>query len=207
MKALSDFDSAILSYQRWQVPALDKSAKNDSNVLTEKQLHDLQQQARGKGFEIGKWEGLEAGKAEAEQRVRQLTQLLDAVAAPLARIDRQVAEELTQLAVTIARLLYQNELSSSPEAVLRMVQEALAALPQEAAGEPISIFMHPDDIALIAELADVERRNWRLIAKPDLERGGCQVSTPDSYIDGSVAARCQVLLAELLESGTDEHSA
>ncbi len=203
---MSDPKSKVYDYQRWQLPSLDKTAGNDDGLpaISRRELQGLEEQARAKGFEIGKWEGLEAGKAEAEQRAQQLAAILEAAAKPLADLDQQVARELAGLAMTIAGFLVKKELSVAPEAVLGVVEDAMAALPPQfdAAEQKISVLLHPEDLALVTEMIteQPDKQGWQLVASPEITRGGCQISTPDSFIDASLEKRSEIILASLLDA-------
>lgn len=199
------------SYRRWQAPSLDisrRGASNDNTPVSQKEMEALEEQARAKGFEIGKWEGLEAGKADAEARARQLTALLDSVAKPLQKFERQLAEELAGLAVKLGGLLAGKALAVDPEALLNVIEEALAELPPDQ--QQLNVLMHPEDVALISDYVGVnqagkgtaggENRPWRLLEDPAIARGGCQISTPDSFIDATLTQRCETLLNALLEA-------
>ena len=64
--------------KRWQVPFFEQSAPVPK-VVDPVEVEAL---AQSRGFQIGKWEGLEMGKAEAEQLVKHLSGLLDEMARP-----------------------------------------------------------------------------------------------------------------------------
>ena len=52
--------------------------------------------------------------------------------------------------------------------------------------------LNPDDLELVKQSygeQTIADNNWQLIAEPTLERGGCEVKTPQSSLDMTLKTR------------------
>lgn len=186
--------------ENWTLPEVNLAQKREpaARPLTARQIEDLQQQAREEGFQIGRREGLEAGKKEIRARVHELDALMQTLAKPLEQLDGQVEEELVQLALAVARQLVRRELKTDPGQVLAVVREAMAALPLTARN--VRLHLHPEDATLVRETLSVSdnERSWKIVDDPVLTRGGCKVSSDTSQIDASVERRLHNVIANVL---------
>ncbi len=210
---------SLTAYERWELPNVETAAaqtppKESEPVepeevapLTAQQIEEIQKQAHDEGFELGRKEGLKAGQKEIRAEVQRLTQVVNALANPLAEVDERVENELTQLAITIARQLIRRELHTDPGQVVALVRECIAALP--AASRRVQIRLHPQDAALVHEHMSIEDagENWKVVEDPSLTRGGCRVTAEHSEIDATVERRLNTLLAELLGDERSESDA
>ncbi|MFP2770601.1 flagellar assembly protein FliH [Oceanisphaera sp. KMM 10153] len=157
------------------------------------------------GHEAGLQQGLEQGLAEGQEQIEQLRrqwqQLLEGLQAPLAQIDRVVEQSLVTLAQELARNLLKTEVSTSPQLLLATVREALAALPGHEGG--VTLFLHPDDLAIIEQHFDEKnrrQRGWELVSEPGQGRGDLRVKTALSELDVSLALRIDELMANFLKA-------
>ena len=65
------------------------------------------------------------------------------------------------------------------------------------------IHLHPEDIELVKNSygeAALAENHWQLVAEPTLDRGGCQVKTPQSSIDMTIKTRVKETLDSFLHS-------
>ena len=185
-------DAAI---ERWQAPFFDAPAEIDRPDPEE-----IEKLAQARGFQIGKWEGLESGRLEAETMVKHLTAIIDEMAQPFRQLDQLVAGELAQLATIVARQVIRRELSLDSSTVTRVAEEALKTL-STVEGEVV-VYLNPADITLVKELLleSLEGRPWKLVEDAELMPGGCRVKTPLSYIDASVETQMEHVFAALLDA-------
>lgn len=194
--------------RRWQAPAVsagveppaqtEAPAAERAGVLTAEQLERIQQVAYDEGFAFGRREGQEAGRDDAQVRVERLAELLDELAEPFASLDEQVERELVALAVAIARHLVRRELKTQPDEIVRVVREAVQALP--GAAREVRLCLHPDDATLVREtMPAVESEHaWTIVEDPALSAGGCRVESQHSRIDASVESRLNAAVAAAL---------
>jgi flagellar assembly protein FliH len=183
---------------RWQAPYFDKTQKVASAAPPSQT--ELLALAQASGFQEGRQEGLEAGRAEAQEIVNTMLGVAEQMAQPFRSMDQLVAKELTQMAMQLAREIARRELAIDSSVVTEVVAEIMSML-SDVEGE-ITIFLNPVDATKIAELAPeiLAGISWKLVETPDLLPGGCRVKTPISFIDASVEAQMDKVLTALLDS-------
>ncbi|MFQ5488397.1 MAG: flagellar assembly protein FliH [Gammaproteobacteria bacterium] len=195
------------AYERWQQPEVGSgSARPAAPMVTAGQLEKIQQQAYEEGLALGKREGLAQGRALAQEQVQRLEGICNTLGRPLQEMDEQVVNELTELAIAVARQIIRRELKTDPGHVMAAVQKSLAELP--VASHNIRLYLNPEDVALVREsLAAGKDGNWQLLEDPGIGRGGCRVVTDASRIDATIEKRLAAIATELLGGErNDDHS-
>ncbi len=186
------------SAHRWELPnvgtAPTKPAANAPTGPTVRELAQLQEQARAEGYAAGRAEGLAAGQQQIREHVARLDALLASVARPLEALDAQTAQELTTLALAVARRVLHSELATAPQLVVRAVQAAVAVLPS--ATQELQVHVHPEDVALVRD-AGVDN-HWQVVADPQLARGDCRLETTRSHLDATVETRLAAVIDAVL---------
>ena len=153
------------------------------------------------GYDEGLAQGLAQGRAEAQTEAQQRQQ-----AEHQAKLDQlqSVIDQLQQLAynpdalfepmkkftVHLAEQLVRGELTQSPQAISRLVDNALREL--NAAGDKaVIIHLHPEDLE--AYRPTVEKYADSLILRPDnlLERGSVRVSLDGSVVEDLMQRRVE----------------
>jgi flagellar assembly protein FliH len=163
---------------------------------TADEIDSMFEVARREGHALGYGEGRELGyqegAAKAGEQASQLAALGSAFDEGLARIDGEIAEEITALAIEIARQVIRHSLADHPAAIVETVRTALQQLPQN----QVAIQLHPDDAALVREyLADqLEHGRHQLIEDDTLSRGGCRVRAINCEIDATLETRWRRVL-------------
>ena len=207
----------LTDYKPWQPPSMQGTARRGSpsaksreeqeaerKRVTAAQIEALQDKAYKEGFELGKREGLQAGRQEIDRRCADLEKIFTQLAEPLARLDEQVGHELVDLALTTARQIVRRQLHIEPGEVIAAVREALGALPM--AARHVRIFLHPEDAAMVKEnlaLGESHDRRWEIVDDPIMTRGGCRVMTEVSQIDSSIEHRLNAVISAVLGSERD----
>lgn len=153
----------------------------------------------------GRAAGLEAARADIEARTRKLDaaaqrmeRALQALSRPLAQIDDNVHEQITLLAVSLARALVRRELRADPSQVIGIVRETVSLLPASARG--VRVLLHPDDAGLVRERLSTAgpEQAWSIVDDPVLSRGDCRVLTDYAQIDARLETRLNEALLQLL---------
>lgn len=178
--------------------------------ITAEMLQEITEGAEAEGFEAGKvkgeaegrLEGYEAGKQQALQEMRQtltqeaerLTMLANTLQHPLEVQDNALEFLLMQTVKKIAAALVKRELYTDSSHILSVLQEAIAALP--VGSKNLTIYLNPDDLAVIENYAQEQNRDWGFIADTNLLPGGCRVDSKESLVDFSVETRMDALLDE-----------
>ena len=188
---------------RWQAPNVGHVARQ---AHTDEELDAIEQQARAKGYEVGRWEGLEAGHQAVQDGAQRLAQLYDEAAHPFRQITESVESELAKLAAAIAREIVRQELKTQPELILETVSQACSVL--SASARDVDVHLHPDDVAIVKDglKEDPPAQHWRIIEDRSLARGDCQINSSAEFIDATLQSRIDGIVAGLLSAdlGGDE---
>ncbi|MFC3031802.1 flagellar assembly protein FliH [Pseudoalteromonas fenneropenaei] len=151
------------------------------------------------GLEIGRQQGLDEAKPLVEEKLTALSQIFDALHKPLEQVDEQAEKQLVQLAAMLAEAVLFRELALDPTLILQALKKAIDALPMNDA--KVRIHLHPEDLALVKEGYGDEyliAQGWQLLPEPTLQRGGCEVKTPQSSIDMTIKTRIKEILDTFL---------
>jgi len=180
---------------------------------TAEEIEQIQQQAHEDGLAAGREEGLDAGRKEGyevgyqdgcgegrEQSLAELArlqQLMVALDEALARFDQELGEDILALSISIARQVTRNALNFRPEALLPIIREAIASLPQP--NHHAQLILHPDDAVLVRPMMEKELPHspCRIVEDDHVERGGCRVKTEASDVDATLQGRWDRVVATL----------
>jgi len=194
--------------KRWQAPpvgvAREKpdAAPRPEPLLTAERLAAIEEQARAEGykagFDEGRRAGLEAGREEMRSAAARLGAIADALTPQLRVLDEALLAEIASLVLAVARQFVRRELKSQPGEVVRVVREALHALP--GADSRVRVHLNPDDIALVRDalVPDALERPLQLVEDVTMTRGGARLETDSSVVDASVEARMGAIAARIL---------
>ncbi len=198
--------------KRWQAPpvgaerakpeAAPRPEPQPQPLLTADKLAAIEEQARAEGykagFDEGRREGLEAGREEMRSAAARLDAVVDALTPQLRVLDEALLLELASLVLAVARQFVRRELKSQPGEVVRVVREALLALP--GAESKVLVHLHPDDVALVRDALapDALERPLKLVEDVTMTRGGARLETDSSVVDASVESRMSAIAARIL---------
>lgn len=194
--------------KRWQAPpvgverAKPDAAPRPEPLLTADRLAAIEEQARTEGykagFDEGRRAGLDAGREEMRSAAARLEAVVDALTPQLRVLDEVLLLELASLVLAVARQFVRRELKSQPGEVVRVVREALLALPT--AESRVLVHLHPDDMALVRDALapDALERPLKLVEDVTMTRGGARLETDSSVVDASVEARMSAIAARIL---------
>ncbi|HEV2621280.1 MAG TPA: flagellar assembly protein FliH [Frateuria sp.] len=190
---------AVAGYQRWEPPQMGQPPPPEPAEApahpTVSDLEALERQAHEEGHAAGLAQGLAEARAQGREQVARLESIFTQAARPLDALDTAVEQELTQLAMLVARRVIAHELAARPELVLQAVRQAAAALPS--ATRELRVRLHPDDLALMREL-DAAEAHWQLVADPALARGDCLLENGRSRLDARVETRLAAMVDAVL---------
>lgn len=180
--------------QLWEAPFFEQPAKGEEQLP----LAELEAEARQRGFETGKAEGMAQGLAEAQQIISRLRAVAQEMVSPYENLDVIVTKELADVAMHLARQIVRRELTIDSSNILEVVEQAVTTL-YKLDGE-IVIFLNPADAALMAEFSPevLEGKTWKIVEDDSLSLGGCQVKTPSSFVDASIERQMETLFASML---------
>ena len=181
------------SYQRWELGSFDAPGGAHKGATGDDRAKQVNLHARTEGFREGHREGLEAGRNEARAEMAANVALMDgllaSLTADLTRVDHELAKDVVQLGLAVARNLVGVSLQVRPELVQDCVEEALRYVAH--ATGAVYLTVHPDDAALVKGLLEASSRaaSWSIREDETIARGGCRVETAGGEIDATLESR------------------
>lgn len=149
------------------------------------------------GREEGEREGRQSARAEVLERFGVLAAPLDAAHAALQALQQDyqkaLRKEVVELVAKVARQVIRSELALQPVQLLSLVDETLLTMPP--VHEGVEVYLNPEEMERIRELAPERAARWTLIADPRLELGECRVRAGGHEAD----AGCRQRLASCME--------
>lgn len=201
--------SAVGVVEKWRMPewsnqpdrvvslvADNKSAPADNNPRNtrgEDSNAGVQSEAEPAGFSDGYKQGMKSAELQMQQQLDQLSSMVNTLAAPVRCVSEEVAKEMLDLAIDIARSILKNELQLNPDLLVTFVKEAVERLPDSP--ERTQIAVNPQDLQLLNELNEqAETASNTNAALLDIEwmedaglaRGKFIVSSGTSRIHGGI---------------------
>jgi flagellar biosynthesis/type III secretory pathway protein FliH len=113
-----------------------------------------------------------------------------------------VAENISALALAVARHIIGREVRAEPAVVAELVKRALAEFPID---QPLRVRVNPHDLSLLsrpapdatAPVAIAPNRDVRWMADSRIQPGGCVVEGRERIIDGRVDTALERLYRQL----------
>lgn len=203
------------AYQRWEMnsfdprPAAAPAAAEPEQVTldpayalpTVEELAGIREQSRAEGYDEGHAAGyadaLAIGRAEAATELEHLKTLAVTFGTALSQADENIASDVLELALHLAKGMLRTALEVKPELVIPVVREAIEYLP--VLQQPAILMLNPDDIKLVREAIgeELDKGGWRVVEDAQIARGGCKVDTASNQIDAQAASRWQRLAQSL----------
>lgn len=152
------------------------------------------EQGRAEGYEVGEQKGREAMGQKLTAEQQRFAHMVQSLREPLAEQEDALEQWLLETVCVLSRSLVQRELLTDSSQILEQVRAAVAALP--AGADHITLYLNPDDLALVEAYAEEHQLNWSFRPDEQLLPGGCRVATRESQVDFSVEHR----LAQQLEA-------
>lgn len=161
------------------------------------ELDRLREAARAEGYAAGLAAGREAGRTQIEHEAARVRALADAACARWDDAQAQLASQVLDLALHVARKVLHADARVRREALLAVVQEALHGLVD--AAQRAEIHVHPADATMIRGGLgeELSRGQWKLVEDQRIEPGGCRIQTPHGEIDATLATRWRRVLDAL----------
>jgi len=204
----------LTAYQRWELAAFDDGSvppslpplrspevtpeakqRSEPQVVlpTAEAIERLHQEAWQEGYQLGLQEGRKAGLATSqaanERYERELQALAVALEGAQLRQDQEVAREVLELALVMARQILRSALQVKPELILDAIREALTTLPTLNGHH--KIVTHPDSAQIVRDWLAHEHGHlsWKVVAEAQMEPGDFRIESAYSDLDGSIKSR------------------
>jgi flagellar assembly protein FliH len=147
------------------------------------------EEGQAAGYAAGHAEALEQGRIDAAGEIESLRAVASSFSGALAGADDAIASDVLDLAMHLARSMVRTAFEVRPELIIPIVREAIEYLP--VLQQPAVLALNPDDIEIVrAGLGDeIDKGGWRVVADPQVARGGCKVDTASNQIDATAQAR------------------
>jgi flagellar assembly protein FliH len=200
--------------QRWEFGSFDgpRNRRKDESIASAaasaaaaaagaQRVRELTERARAEGFAAGHREGLEAARleslAECNARLARVDQLLQELTDDLTRFDREVANEVVQLGLAVARKMVGATLKVNPESVKASVEEALRQVAHFRG--PVMLAVNPEDATLVRAYVESApaSSSWAVREDPLVAVGGCRVETAAGEVDATLEQRWHRITAAL----------
>ena len=199
----------LTAYQRWELPTFDIAQEviPSAKLPTAAEVEQIHQQAHEEGYQAGYAEGAQKARDEEqkarneEQTARDETQrlagIIEAMDKELQHVDQQVAQNLLDLSMEIAKQLLRQALKVKPELLLSVVSEAIGELPHFS--QHAHLILHPSDAELVRSKMgeQLDHTGWKIFEDAQLERGGCRIETAHSEIDASLDTRWKRIVSSI----------
>lgn len=171
---------------------------------------------RAEGFEQGLQAGREQGAAQAlaeqlprlEEAWHALRDMGGDFSGELARLEQELARDVLQLAWALAQKLLQQKLERDEQALLPLLQAALAELPSTLANARLRV--NPADLAVAREFLQQETPEtaWQWVEDAQVRRGGCVIDASSVRLDMTLETRLAAMSRALgLEDGDERQPA
>ncbi len=146
-------------------------------------------------------EGYEQGISQANADLMQVRNAISAFMGAENAVFEQVAPHLLEIAIDIAKKIIKQEITQSPDVLLKNVEEILKGLSKEET--KITIKANPAQVALIKQEMPETCANLGIDAKihviPDnaIYEGGCVITTTNGIIDATIDTQLAIITEAL----------
>jgi flagellar assembly protein FliH len=192
---------------------IDESSSHDKNKVpvseefSKKYLSDLEslkkktiQEAKEQGF----YEGLEAGKKEAFDRLASEFEMIKNFIAELNNYKKSILEgledEILEVSIAVAEKIVREKVDKNEDYILKSLHFILMTIPQI---RKLIIYLNPEDYQAInikkGQLDDIFNRyeEVKIVDDKRVERGGVVVETENGNIDAQISSQIDKLSKEL----------
>jgi len=189
----------LTAFQRWELGSFVEAPQSAAapsaadEAAAKREVATEREAARHQGYE----EGYRVGAAQAQAEVERLRAIVAAAHGAASEVEQQLAGEVLDLALEVARQVLRADLKIRREALLTVVREAMACLPQNVQGSQLAL--NPGDVELVrAHIGDeLQVGGFRIVEDHRIEPGGCRIASPAGEVDATLATRWKRVLAGL----------
>ncbi|MFZ6753141.1 flagellar assembly protein FliH [Undibacterium sp. Dicai25W] len=160
------------------------------------------QEAYEKGLREGQAIGLQAAEDTMKPEIQSMQDLARNFILEIDAAGKNTGQELLDLAISLAENMLKTKLALDPNAILPIVEDAIAQLPS--IQQPANILLNPLDATTIKNtMGDVLNSDgWKIVSDAQLSRGDCKIETAYNLVDASIETRWN-RLTEFLHSNIE----
>ena len=212
---------AAAKFNSWQAPSMEgntinKDTRKPSDILshssgtqkspgTAESLEQISKQAYEEGYQKGLQAGHKDGSDSLNDKLLQIDTVLASLSSKSKEFDEKITLQLVEMTTLIAKHVIRQELNSSPEMILAIVQQVLSMMP--VAVDNMVLKLHPSDATLLKESFEIEDMDdfaWKLFEDPTIQRGGCILSSDSSQINAQLDQRIETVVNKLIGSSKSD---
>lgn len=189
---------AVTNAAPWALTDLAPTARSGvSSTITAEARAQLIAEGYTAGFADGQKKGAESAQVQVKQSLALIEKLLEQIQGAASLAPSILEENVSALAVIVARQIVSREVSASPEIVADLVRRALTEFPVEQA---VRIRVNPLDLSMLTvpgasddkqPITGTREASW--MADPRIARGGCLIEGRDRIVDGRIDAALERL--------------
>jgi flagellar assembly protein FliH len=163
---------------------------------TVEELDEMVRVAREEGWREGQTQGYADGMAQARAEQQRLAALCATLKRPVAELEEDVAQQLLELSIAIARAVSRVQLAWDTGALMEVVREALAMAGTD---RGIELRLHPGDVPRVSLALEAGGMDTlpRLVADPALSPGDVRVHGESLRLDATLDTRLAGVAAAL----------
>ena len=150
-----------------------------------------------KGFEQGKSEVITLAQDEANALRAKVEGVLSGLMSSKDSLLENVEDDLTRLAIHLAKQIVRGELSLSNQAIQQLVSTSLQNYTQS---DNPTICLHPDDYATLVQLETSSLNDFEVIQDKNLSRGSIRVECGERRTEDLIEDRLSEISEKLLGS-------
>ena len=211
-----EVDDSFALDDQWQDPQAELQQKLQEGFQTgleqghEEGLRQGLSQGQQQGLLEGQKEGFQQGFVSGEQSGKQAfveaTKPVNAIYQSLshwqAEREQQQRHVICELVQKVAQQVIRAELTLMPQQILSLVDETLEAMPGKT--EKVTVHLNPQDLERLEDINSELAKEWKLVANPDLQPGGCHLVTEEAEADASCDSRLQACMDNVKQHLLDE---
>ncbi len=149
------------------------------------------------GYEAGYNAGLKAAEEQIQGEMARVSQISEALVEPLEQQEEALETIILDMVTALTRTIIKRELQLDSGDMVRLVNDAIAALPQ--GRDQVKLYVNPDDLAVLETYAEAQQKPWKFMADTDLIPGGVRIETQESLVDFSVESRMQTVFEQFAQ--------
>jgi flagellar assembly protein FliH len=168
-------------------------SKVEFKLPTAEDIEKIHDEAKAEGYQAGFEEGKRLAHSEGlqaiESQTQRLTEIVSHLSASLNDLDQELAEDVLEFAIEVARQVVSASLKVSTESLLPIIREAMSALPLHHSAVVIHVNHHDVDMVRHHFGEQLQHAGWRIMEDPDIQAGGCKLHAGSSEVDATIGTR------------------
>jgi flagellar assembly protein FliH len=182
-------------WQRFKMNPLSDTATE--RRTGERRAAQAEDEARTQALREGFRQGYKDGEAKAAGEAERMRILAEQFGRACAAVEQELAGHVLDLALDIARHMLRTDIKVRRDALLPVVREAMACLPDQVQRPQLQL--NPSDVEPIRERIgnELALAGFTVVDDHRIEPGGCRITAANCEVDATLTARWRRLVAAL----------